>query len=166
MKPILAKSAWAAGLALLAAMVAGCGVKSAPIPPEQARPERILDLRAESVPDGVKLTWGRPFHYEGGARMRDLAGFVILRSGNGGPLKQLIEVPVTDQGRFRVAKQFTYTDRATKIDDNYRYAVISETTDNYRGLPSNEVELRRVVPPPPPSPENFVVPTPRPLPSP
>jgi hypothetical protein len=26
----------------------GCGVKSAPIPPEYASPERILDLRAES----------------------------------------------------------------------------------------------------------------------
>lgn len=166
MKPMLAKSAWVVGIALLAATLAGCGVKNEPIPPQEARPERILDLRAESVASGIKLEWGRPFHYQGGARLRDLGGFVILRSDNGGPMKRLIEVPVTDRGKFRVAKRFTYIDRATKIGSNYRYAVISETTDNYRSLPSNEVELKRVVPPPPPNPENFVLPTPRPFPSP
>ncbi len=166
MKRTLFALAHVAVAALLAGLLAGCGVKSAPVPPEEAQPERVLDLQAVSVANGIKLTWGRPFHYAGGARMRDLGGFVILRSDSNGPLKPLIEIPVTDQGRFRVARRFIYIDHTTKVGDYYRYAVISETTDNYRSVPSNEVDLQRIVPPPPPNPENFVLPTPSPLPTP
>ena len=58
----------------------GCGVKSAPIPPEDARPEQILDLQAASAKNGVRLTWSRPEKYAGGDKITDLAGFTVSRS--------------------------------------------------------------------------------------
>ena len=66
--------------ALASAAFAGCGVKSQPIPPEAARPERILGLEAANAKDGILLTWDRPDNYAGGQKMRDLGSFAISRS--------------------------------------------------------------------------------------
>ncbi|HTT75961.1 MAG TPA: hypothetical protein VMF50_08275 [Candidatus Binataceae bacterium] len=149
-----------------AAVLAACGVKSAPIPPEKARPERITSLTAASVQDGVMLRWDRPTTYAGGNKMRDLGGFVIMRAeGNTAEMEPLVEIPVTDLERFQVQMRFNYDDIETKIGSHYRYAIISETTDGYRSLPSNVVEITRMKPPPPPNPANFQIPTPSPLPT-
>lgn len=161
MKHLLAIAAAAAALVALGAM--GCGVKSAPVPPEHARPERILDLRAQSVRGGVRLSWSRPRRYAGGDTMRDLAGFTILRADGVGGYRKLVEIPVTDQERFQLRREFGFTDRNTLVGGEYRYVVISRTTDGYESLPSNEAALRRTEPPPAPSPETFTLPTPSPL---
>src|SRR5712692_5226799 len=55
----------------------GCGVKSVPIPPEAARPEKILNLEGTSSNNGIRLTWSRPENYAGGQKMRDLGGFTM-----------------------------------------------------------------------------------------
>src|SRR5579859_6714636 len=91
-------AALAAALAL-AAWLSGCGVKGAPIAPELARPEPILDLRATADVSGIKLTWERPTRYASGRSIRDLEGFVILRSESEGPMEPLVELPVSDQER-------------------------------------------------------------------
>jgi hypothetical protein len=152
---------------MLTAVVAiGCGVKSAPVPPEQARPIAIKTLKAVSSSDGIGLTWERPQVYAGGHTMRDLGGFVIMRAeGNTAQMQPLVEIPVTDLERFQVQMVFTYDDLETQIGLHYRYAIISETTDGYRSDPSNAVEITRVKPPPPPNPSNFHLPTPSPLPT-
>jgi hypothetical protein len=154
-------------LIMSAVVVLGaCGVKSAPIPPEKARPERITSLTATSVQDGVLLRWDRPLTYAGGNTMRDLGGFVIMRAeGDTSEMEPLLEVPVTDQERFQVQMRFTYDDIETQIGAHYRYAIIAETLDGYRSDPSNVVEITRVKPPPPPNPANFQIPTPSPLPT-
>jgi hypothetical protein len=151
----------------IAASWTGCGVKSKPVPPSQARPQRILDLRATPVKGGIRLTWGRPTTYEAGGRMRNLGHFVIMRSdeqGNG--FRQIAEVQVTDQARFQQQQVFNYIDRDTTLGQSYAYEIIAYTEDNYKSMPSNEVSLVRTVPQPPPNPENFVLPTPKPLPLP
>ena len=56
----------------VATALPGCGVKSAPIPPEYARPERILSLRAAPAAGGIMLSWDRPTQYPSGHAMRDL----------------------------------------------------------------------------------------------
>jgi hypothetical protein len=142
----------------------GCGVKSAPIPPEYASPERILDLRAEADPDGIKLTWSRPTRYVGGHPMRDLSAFVIKRADGDGPMTALVNIPVTDQERFQLEDQFSYLDGETQIGNRYRYTVTSEAV-GYHGDPSNEVEFTRIKPPVPPNPANFKLPAPSPLPA-
>jgi hypothetical protein len=154
----------AAILLVCAAILQACGVKSAPIPPEDARPERILDLSVQSAKEGVRLRWDRPRKYAGGAELRDLGGFTVMRAEGQSGYQNLVEIPVTDQERFQVQREFSYLDQNTQVGGDYRYVVISRTTDGYQSLPSNEVAVRRSVPPPPPSPETFALPTPTPLP--
>ena len=157
-------------LALLAFAAAaawvGCGVKSPPVPPQAARPQRILDLRAASVENGVKLSWGRPTTFEAGGKMRNLGYFAIMRSDRQGFFRNVGEVPVTDQQRFQQQQMFAFTDHDTTIGRSYTYQVIAFTQDNYKSAPSNPVEIERTVPRPPPNPETFVLPTPTPLPLP
>lgn len=142
----------------------GCGVKSPPVPPQQAVPERIVDLTAASGKDGIHLGWERPDRYAGGRRMRDLGKFDVYRAQDSGGYRPLVEIPVNDQQRFQQQRHFDYVDSATEIGHSYKYQVLSETQDGYRSVPSNEAEATRVVPKPTPNPENFVLPQPTPLP--
>jgi hypothetical protein len=142
----------------------GCGVKSAPIPPDDARPEQIQDLEAASAKNGIRLTWSRPQKYNSGDKITDLRGFTVSRAEGDGNYQTVRDVPVTDQGRFQVVQTFTITDDATQVGTTYRYKVVANTTDNYRSFPSNEVTIIRKVPPPPPNPDTFMLPTPTPLP--
>jgi hypothetical protein len=152
-------------LTLIAAAIwAGCGVKSPPIPPEYARPQRIMNLRASSEKRGIELTWGRPDTYVGGDTLRDLGGFVLTRSDAGAPYQQVADVPVTDQDRFQKQHIFQVLDKNTTVGHQYMYRVISRTTDGYQSDPSNEATITRTIPPPPPNPETYVLPTPTPLP--
>ena len=155
----------AAAAVMGSALWLGCGVKSMPIPPEEAIPQRIVSLSGISVNKGVQLSWIRPDRYAGGHRMRDLAKFELYRAeGTGGGYHPIAEIPVTDQARFQQQRQFTYVDTETRLGQGYRYQVVSETADGYRSQPSNEAETVRQKPKPPPNPENFVVPEPTPLP--
>jgi hypothetical protein len=147
-----------------AATWVGCGVKSPPIPPEYAKPTRILNLTVDNEKRGIELTWGRPDRYVGGDTLNDLARFIVTRSDAGAPYQQIKEVPVTDQDRFQKQRVFQYLDRNTVVGHSYKYRVISETSDGYKSDPSNEVTMIRTIPPPPPNPETYVLPTPKPLP--
>ena len=148
-----------------AAWFAACGVKSAPVPPAMARPASIMDLRASSDPDGVKLTWERPTHYAGGGTMHNLGAFVILRGADGAAPEPLVEIPITDQERFSVQRSFSYVDGETALGHSYRYEIVSRTLDGYSSAPSNEAGAIRVKPEPPPNPDTFQLPAPSPLPT-
>ena len=149
-----------------AASWVGCGVKSPPVPPQAARPQRILDVHAVSVKGGIKLTWGRPTTYEMGGKMRNLGYFSIMRSEGSGIFNEVGEVPVTDQARFQQQQTFSFIDGGTTMGQSYTYQIVSYTKDDYQSMPSNPVLIERTVPRPPPNPENFVIPTPTPLPLP
>jgi len=145
---------------LTAAGLLGCGVKSAPIAPEYARPERILTLRAQPAFGGINLTWQRPTHYNGGHQMRDLSGFVLMRAEGDGPMIALVQIPVTDRERFQIEDDFTYFDGETTMGASYRYTLIAQTSDGYRSEPSNEVTVTRVNPPLAPNPDTYKLPSP------
>ena len=149
--------------ALASAVFLGCGVKSPPISPEAARPERILGLEAANSKDGIRLSWDRPESYAGGQKMRDLGGFTILRAQEGKPVQKIGDIQVHDEGRFQVQGTFTFIDGATIMGKTYHYQVTSNTTDGYVSEPSNDVTVVRKGTSAPPNPENFVVPTPVPL---
>jgi hypothetical protein len=151
--------------ALSSISAAGCGVKSAPVPPAMARPAAIIDLRAVSDPDGIKLSWARPTHYAGGGTMRDLGDFIILRGAGDAAPEPLVEIPVTDRERFSVQHAFSYVDGETALGQTYRYEVISRTLDGYDSAPSNNAVATREKPRPGPNPETFQLPTPSPLPT-
>ena len=147
-----------------AILIFGCGVKSQPIPPERAIPERIVGLDATSQKNGVLLSWERPDRTAGGTKMRDLGSFEVDRAENTSAFRPLAEIPVTDQDRFQQQRKFSYLDGSAAVGHHYRYQVISSTLDAYRSDPSNEAELTHQLPKPPPNPENFVIPQPKPLP--
>jgi hypothetical protein len=142
----------------------GCGVKTPPLPIAYAEPQKILDLRAASVKGGIALTWGRPTAYAAGGPMHNLGSFVVMRSSGNHPYQEIDRIEVTDLARFQQQQTFTYVDRGATLGQTYNYRVVSITTDGYRGAPSNEATVTRVNPTPPPNPENYVVPTPSPLP--
>jgi hypothetical protein len=149
--------------ALASAVFLGCGVKSPPISPEAARPEKILGLEAANAKDGIRLSWDRPETYSGGQKMRDLGGFTISRAQEGKPVEKIGDIQVYDEGRFQAQHTFTFIDGATIPGKTYHYQVTSSTSDGYVSEPSNDVTVVRKSPSAPPNPENFVVPTPVPL---
>jgi hypothetical protein len=150
-------------VALASAMFPGCGVKSQPIPPESARPEKITSLEAANEKEGIRLTWDRPESYAGGAKMKDLGSFSISRAAEGKPAEKIGDIQVHDEGRFQVQNTFTFIDGSTIMGKTYHYQVTSSTTDGYVSEPSNDATLVRKHASAPPSPENFVVPTPVPI---
>ena len=149
--------------AIANAVFLGCGVKSQPIPPEAARPAKILGLEAANSKEGIRLTWDRPDTYAGGAKMKDLGSFSIARAEEGKPSEKIGEIDVHDEGRFQVQNTFNFTDESTIMGKTYHYEVTSRTTDGYVSEPSNDVAIMRKKPSAPPNPETFVVPTPVPL---
>jgi hypothetical protein len=138
----------------------GCGVKSPPRPPEDVRPERITDLRAVPVENGVRLSWGRPERFSGGGTMRTLNHFVVLRAEGNEEPTPLISLPLNDRERFQRQRHMSFVDATAQLNHFYRYTVISETDDNYESLQSNQAALYRTPPSPTPNPENFAFPTP------
>jgi hypothetical protein len=138
----------------------GCGVKSTPVPPQTVHPAAISDLHASADPAGINLTWSRPMRYVSGHSMRDLGGFVLLRGEGNQPFQPLVELPVTDQERFSVQRTFSYVDGEAQAGNNYRYEIISRTTDGYTSAPSNQVQFTRIQPHKTLQPQNFVMPTP------
>jgi len=78
-----------AGILLLGAflfLVAGCGNKTPPIPPQSIVPRPIGDLRYEKNDEGVLLTWSYPVKTIRGSVLDDISSFELYRA----------EVPIAD----------------------------------------------------------------------
>lgn len=65
-------------LIIFVLLVLGCGKKAPPVPPHQAKPPTINDLRASIDGGTLKLTWAIP--REKGTIMPSLSGFIVYRS--------------------------------------------------------------------------------------
>ena len=123
-------------------VVAACGVRSRPLPPELVQPDPPTDLVAKSTSDGVRLTWRRPTNYSGGKHMRDLAGFEIERATVPDfDYAAVGTVTLTDQNRFQQERSVTWTDATAVVGTSYRYRVIALTLDGYRSVPSEPVTI-------------------------
>jgi hypothetical protein len=150
----------AAGAALVTAVAllsAACGRKTFIRPPELAAPQRIENLAAANVADGVQLAWARPKTYSDGSRMTDLGAFTIERSTGGGPFVPVGTVEVTDRERLQQERRFRWVDTGASVGEIYAYRVLSATTDGYVSEPSNVAAIERAVPT-----RGAVVPTPTP----
>jgi hypothetical protein len=99
-------------------------------------------------------------HYVSGHSLRDLGGFVLLRSEGNQPFQPLVEIPVTDQERFAPQRTYSYVDGETQMGNSYRYEIVSRTTDGYTSAPSNRVRFTRLWPPTTPRRQNFALPAP------
>jgi hypothetical protein len=136
-------------MVLVAALVvAACGVRSRPLPPEVVQPEPPTSLVAASRPDGIRLTWRRPTKYSGGKHMRDLGGFEIDRAADvdGLDFGRVGTVELTDQTRFRQERMIEWTDTSAVAGTTYRYRVVAYTTDGYRSAPGGPVTIEHRAP--------------------
>jgi hypothetical protein len=126
-------------------LLAACGVRTRPLPPELVQPQPPTQLVATSVPEGIRLAWRRPSSYSGGQHMRDLGRFDVERAPgtDGGTFAPVAVVEVTDQFRFRQEKTFDWTDTDTEVGATYRYRVIAVTLDDYRSAPGGPVTVER-----------------------
>jgi hypothetical protein len=136
-------------LAAVAALPA-CGRKSRPLAPELVRPEAPGDLSGISTPEGIRLSWLRPDHYSGGARMNDLGEFLIQRApGEGVPpeFETVATLTLDDRFRFRQERRVTWTDPDVERGQRYLYRVVAVTLDNYRSAPAGPIAVRFGEPP-------------------
>ena len=101
-------------------------------------------------------------HYVSGHSLRDLGGFVLLRSQGNQQFQPLVEIPVTDQARFSPQRTYSYVDGETQVGSSYTYEIVSRTIDGYTSEPSNEVRFTRIPAPPNPKPQNLALPAPPP----
>ena len=114
-------------LIIFVLLVLGCGKKAPPVPPRQAKPPTINDLRASIDGGTLKLTWAIP--REKGTIISDLSGFIVYRSKmllSGSdckncpvPFKRVADIPyeVSASGYMKKGNS-TYTET---LEKGYRY---------------------------------------------
>jgi hypothetical protein len=137
-------------LLLCMAFWSACGRKGDPRAPELVSPKTIDNLRAQTSPNGVTLTWSRPAQSIDGRDLKDLSSFVIFRKELSPtclecpvPYRQLTTVFVEDNEKFIKQRQYRFVDQEVRPQAVYRYRVSSQLSDGSLGGPSNEVEVKR-----------------------
>ena len=128
-----------------ALVLAACGRKAPPLPPELVRPEPAEDLVAAVVADGVRLTWQRPLRYSGGQRMNDLDHFVIDRAPAEAARPTFVHVgrfDLDDQTRFRKERHIEWVDHDVVPGGRYLYRVLAITLDGYESAPAGPVSVQ------------------------
>ncbi len=61
-------------------VLAGCGYKNAPVPPETVVPEAVSDLHYTIDPKGVVLDWSYPVETINGTKIGDIKSFELYRA--------------------------------------------------------------------------------------
>lgn len=129
----------------LAGILAGCGVKTPPVPPQLEPPPAVTDLAGAIAGDAIQLRWTIP---EWESDKDDLAGFRIYRSRI--PLSEVFcedcpitfelidEVPITRA--HQEAGIMTYTDRLEK-GNRYIYRILPVTELGLVGPESNVIRF-------------------------
>lgn len=132
-------------------LLAACGRKAPPKPPEFAAPRAIGDLRAINRADGILLSWSRPRQHPDGAPLTSLGSFVVERAGPSAVagFEQVATLEVSDRERFRQTRTFRYLDQQPQPGEEYLYRVIAYTADGYGSEPSNVATITREIPPTP-----------------
>jgi uncharacterized protein len=67
-------------LAVVLMLMAGCGYKNSPVPPESVVPQPIEDLRYTVSDQGVSLTWSFPVKSIRGKILEDISSFELYRA--------------------------------------------------------------------------------------
>jgi hypothetical protein len=104
-----------------------CGKKAPPVPPRQAKPPTVNDLRTPINGGTLKLTWAIP--KEKGRIISDLSGFIVYRSKMllldtdyevcPVPFKRVADIPIEAKGPEYMKKgNSTYTET---LEKGYKY---------------------------------------------
>ncbi|GFO59151.1 lipoprotein [Geomonas silvestris] len=140
---------------------AGCGKRGALIRPEALVPAPITDLAATQRGNFLQVSWSAPTKEEGGARLKDLAGFVLFRRVVLPSSQDCDTCPeaYTERARVgldylkdvtRAGNRYLFDDYDLKADQTYQYKIRSVSTEGTESRDSNRTRRRVVVPPLPP----------------
>lgn len=133
-----------AALVLVALVIAGCGRRGAPRPPQWVAPRAATDLEVRSVAGGLEISFRRPDRTIDGADMSDLAFLELWRSCEPRPGMFLAaEIPIVDRGAFRKRTRYTVLDDTPGIGEACVYRIIAVTDDGYRSIPAQSEPVRR-----------------------
>lgn len=146
---------------LLSFTLCGCGKKGALVPPEALVPAPVANLALAQKGGYVQVSWSAPTREQGGGRLSDLAGFVLLRrvllppeidcDECPGAYAQLARIDLDYLGQARrIGNLFLFDDYGLKPGESYQYKVHSFTTDGAQSRDSNRAHRTAVTPPLPP----------------
>lgn len=143
------------------ALAAGCGKRGALVPPEALAPAPVTDLALAQKGGRFQVSWSAPTRQEGGAPLRDLAGFLLFRRMLLPPAEDCEECPGAYaelsridldylRGVRRLGNLFLFDDSDLKPGKSYQYKLRSFTTDGTQSRDSNKVRHTVLAPPPAP----------------
>lgn len=134
----------------LSVLLAACGKKGPPRPPEAIAPDPIEFFEARGTVDGVQLRWQAPQRDASGEPLTDLAGFVVQRnrySKERSPDFEeiaLIEVRPEDgeeQAPSRKPVSYAYEDSDVQPGSQYEYMVLPINDDGVEGRPASVLRV-------------------------
>jgi len=139
----------------------GCGKRGALIRPEALVPAPITDLAATQRGNFLQVSWSAPTKEEGGSRLKDLAGFILLRRVVLPSNEDCDTCPGAYSERARVGldylkdvtrsgNRYLFDDYDLKADQTYQYKVRSVSSEGSESRDSNRARRTVVVPPLPP----------------
>lgn len=148
-------------LATALSLLAGCGKRGALIPPEALVPAPISNLALAQKGGEIQVSWSAPGRQEGGAPLKDLAGFLLFRRNVLPPGEDCEECPNAytqltrvdlefPQGVRRARGLWIYDDRDLRLGRTYQYKVRSFSTEGAQSKDSNKVRRSVATPPLPP----------------
>lgn len=150
-------------LALLvcAALLPGCGRKGPPLAPRAVVPSAVTELGAETQPEGIVLSWTRPWRNSDGSGLGELAEFRIWRtaaspSATAAPAwgAAPLATVAADRPANAVVQggRYSYWDEAgLETGMRYRYRIQAIGRGGVPGLVSPETTVDFLPPPPPPT---------------
>lgn len=123
-------------------LLAACGNKTPPLPPEVVSPQEPAALAGTSTTGGVQLVFRRPTETIGGKRMNDLGGFQIERAPEDGvQFVQIGDFQLSDEQRYRQNRRLEWTDATAVPGETYLYRVIAYTLDGYHSTPAGPIKV-------------------------
>ena len=146
---------------LLLISLCGCGKRGALIPPEALVPAPVTDLALAQKGNYFQVSWSAPTKEQGGARLKELAGFILFRRvllpadldcdecAGAYTERTRVDLDYLQETR-RVGNLFLFDDHDLKPEQSYQYKVRSFTADGAQGRDSNRAHRTAVTPPLPP----------------
>ena len=148
-------------VSLVLSSLCGCGKKGALIPPEALVPAPINNLAVAQKGNFFQVSWSAPTKEQGGARLKDLAGFLLFRRVLLPANLDCDDCPgaYTERARIdldylretrRVGDLFLFDDHDLKLGQSYQYKIRSFSAEGAQSRDSNRAHRTAVNPPLPP----------------
>jgi len=148
------KRSWALlGVVILAVMMVGCGRKGRPVPKDAMVPRAVVNLQAKKLDGAITLSWGEPKKDLRGKKLKDLAGYKVLKKVVKPGSNDCIDCPagfavavVLDKDHPVNFKEeddrIVWSDKDLQKSGTYVYRIVPFNANGYDGTISNYVSVK------------------------